>query len=94
MYPLICPVLAHELLATSYACNINVFFLIVCFSDNLYLLSPKIGFPWIKSCFLSWCFLPVIGFNSNKEYLGVISSLRWLSNDKIMHEIGRIEHIF
>ena len=35
--------------------------------DSLYFVSPNIGFPIAKSCLRNWCFLPVIGFNSNKD---------------------------
>ena len=34
--------------------------------DNLYFVSPKIGWPIAYNCFLSWCFLPVTGFNSTR----------------------------
>ena len=42
--------------------------------DNLYFVSPNIGFPIAYNCFLNWCFRPVIGFNSNKlasEFLSI-----------------------
>ena len=53
------------------ACNIRFLIFILLLSFKKYLLSPTIGFPKLINCFLSWCFLPVIGFNSTNEYLSL-----------------------
>ena len=49
-----------------YECNIRFLLIPLVELDNLYLMSPNIGCPSAYNCFLSWCFRPVIGFNSTK----------------------------